>query len=77
MDILLILLLYEVIELTMLYVCHIEGWKNKLSDTLSRLNLKRFFELALKSVNQFLEKTSMDLWPLLKIWNAETIFHIN
>ena len=59
------------------FLCHIEGWKNKLSDALSRLNLKRFFELAQKSVNQFLEKTSMDLWPLLKIWNAKTIFHIN
>ena len=58
------------------YIQHIEGKNNILSHALSRINLKRFFKKAPKSVNQYPDKINPMLWPLTKIWIAETFMDI-
>ena len=60
-----------------LFIRHVEGRKNSLSDALSRINLKKFFELAPLTVNQFPDKISEVIWPYSKIWLAETLLDIN
>ena len=55
------------------FVRHVKGKNNQLSDALSRQNLRRFFALAPKTVNPYPDHIHPDLWPLTKIWNSPTI----
>ena len=55
------------------FVQHVEGCKNILSDALSRQNLTKFFKYAPKSIHQHPDKISNEVWPLTKIWNADFI----
>ena len=48
---------------------HIQGKKNFLSDSLSRLEFDKFFKLALKEINQYPDNLDERLWPIEKVWN--------
>ena len=56
-----------------IFVWHVEGKNNSLSDSLSCLNLKRFFKLAPSSVNKELDRIPTSIWPLSKIWNSDVV----
>ena len=53
------------------FVEHIEGKQNNLSDALSRLQFDRFFDQAPNDVNEYPERLPEELWPLSKIWLKE------
>ena len=53
------------------FVQHVEGKNNKLSDALSRLEFKKFFKIAPESVNKYPDKIMTQLWPL-SIWWKKT-----
>ena len=48
---------------------HIKGKNNILSDALSRLKFKTFFDLAPQSIDRFPKKLLQSLWPLSRLWN--------
>ena len=50
-----------------IFVRHIEGKNNVLSDALSRLDLKRFFSLAPKTTQPYPDTISQQIWPVSKI----------
>ena len=54
-----------------IFVEHIDGKSNVLSDTLSRLNLKKFFRNAPVDVNKYCEKLPPEIWPLSHLWYDE------
>ena len=54
-----------------IFVQHISGKSNNLSDALSRLKFNRFFREAPKNVNIYPEKLPECLWPLSKIWISD------
>ena len=56
-----------------IFIRHIEGRKNILSDALSRPNLTKFFKYAPKTIHPHPDNISEELWPLTKIWDAEVI----
>ena len=47
---------------------HVRGIHNSLSDSLSRLQFKRFWRLASAETNSWPDKLDESLWPTLKIW---------
>ena len=53
------------------FVLHVRTHDNKLADALSRLNFKKFWSLAPKSMDK--QPTSMPsvIWPIQKVWNEE------
>lgn len=55
------------------FVRHVWGKNNQLSDALSRQDLNRFFRLAPSTMNLFPDKVSNQLWPLSKILDTPTI----
>ena len=55
------------------FVKHVKGKNNSLSDSLSRLDFDRFWRLALTTMNKFATKTSEVIWPVSKIWDSQTI----
>ena len=55
------------------FVRHIEGRKNSLSDALSRQNLTKFFNLAPPTINKYPDNITDQLWPLTKIWKVDMI----
>ena len=52
------------------FVRHIEGRKNVLSDALSRLQFDRFFKLVPSTVNPYPDSISTVIWPASKLWKA-------
>ena len=56
-----------------IFVRHISGKRNVLSDALSRLNLTKFFNLAPANVKKYPENLPERLWPISKIWNSKTV----
>ena len=56
-----------------IFIRHVEGKSNVLSDALSRLKFDKFFQLANKTVNNFPDKLTEELWQLTKIWNASMV----
>ena len=52
------------------FVRHIEGRKNVLSDALSRLQFDKFFKLAPATVKQYPDDISTVIWPVTKLWLA-------
>ena len=53
---------------TRLFAIHVEGKLNNLSDSLSRLEFKRFFKHAPKNVKSFPEHLPEEIWPASKLW---------
>ena len=56
-----------------IFVEHIPGKNNDLSDALSRLDFQRFFKDAPSTVNKYPENLPTCIWPLSKIWESEKI----
>ena len=54
-----------------LFIRHILTKLNILADSLSRLNMTRFWKYAPKSVNRTPDQLCANLWPVNKIWNQE------
>ena len=51
-----------------IFVEHIKGTNNFLSDALSRLEFDRFFRLAPKTIDNYPQRLPEEIWPLSKIW---------
>ena len=52
------------------FVCYVRSEENDLSDSLSRLQFKRFWSLALWTMNPQPSMISALVWPASKIWDA-------
>ena len=62
------LMLECLINYIKLYVTHVRTEKNVLADSLSRLNLPRFWKNAPENTCPYPEKIPDKLWPLSKLW---------
>ena len=54
-----------------IFADHIEGKKNCLSDSISRLQLSRFFRLINEAelvIDDYPTKLNDEIWPLTKYW---------
>ena len=51
------------------FIRHVAGKTNILSDALSRLEFAKFFRLAPKGVNEYPDKVHEAIWPLFPLWN--------
>ena len=51
-----------------IFAIHVKGIDNILSDSLSRLDFKRFFENAPSGVSQLPKPLPQELWPASKLW---------
>ena len=54
-----------------IHVQHIRSWDNYLADSLSRLDFKRFWKLAPKSMNKIPSSITPVVWPVEDLWNDE------
>ena len=58
---------------TRVFAQHILGVRNELSDSLSRLQFGRFWDLAPSSMMETPQPLPQQLWPASKIWNLDFI----
>ena len=63
-----ILALNNMVHNQKITVRHVKPADNFLSDALSRLQFKRFWQLAPKGMNKFPNQVSELVWPLSSIW---------
>ena len=54
-------------------VKYVKSKDNVLADSLSRLDLKRFWKFAPQNTNQFPDPIPKFMWPVDKVWTAETL----
>ena len=55
------------------FVWHVTGKKNILSDVLSHLKIDKFLRLAPSMVSGYPDKVDASIWPVSKIWINDTI----
>ena len=55
------------------FVRHVTGKKNILSDALSHLKIDKFLRLAPSMVSGYPDKVDASIWPVSKIWINDTI----
>ena len=68
MHVLRLLVVNNIVHNRRIFIKYVKSADNKLADSLSRLDLNRFWREAPDSMNRFPDAIPDSLWPLSRIW---------